>query len=107
MSRLLLIVSTIALTGCMAAPSRVTSTPSSISLVQQAAAVEAQYWDANERCRGGSGDRPETWQACEERGRYGARLEGLGWCYGLPGETRSDRTWHRCRALSPQRPAMP
>ena len=38
--------------------------------------------EANDKCRGGSGDKSTTWDACDERTEYDERLNFLGMCYG-------------------------
>jgi hypothetical protein len=56
--------------------------------------------EANGRCRGGSGDSQETWEACGARDAYGRVLAMLGWCYGRQGEAGYQMNWHRCQANS-------
>lgn len=56
--------------------------------------------DANDRCRGGSGDQRSTWNACDERTEYYDRLHAIGWCYGKIGQIGADMSWHRCVANS-------
>lgn len=54
-----------------------------------------QEWlEANEDCRGGSGDDPETWKACDRRGEVREKLLTAGYC-----EATSKRSapWVRCR----------
>ena len=66
---------------------------------QTAASELIHLWDdANDCCRGGHGDDPETDAACEERERYATRLDELNFCYGREGEYGSDTSWHRCGA---------
>ncbi|WBV42539.1 hypothetical protein [Pseudoroseomonas cervicalis] len=52
--------------------------------------------DADERCRGGSGDNPETHIACAERTEIGERLAVVGWCYGRQGQYGYQMNWHQC-----------
>jgi len=61
---------------------------------------------ANELCRGGSGDRPETEIACQVRDDLVRRLRDVGWCYGEVGQAGYQMQWHRCnrRSLQYQRP---
>ena len=56
--------------------------------------------EANGRCRGGSGDSQETWEACGARDAYGRIPAMLGWCYGRRGEAGHQMSWHRCEANS-------
>lgn len=58
-------------------------------------------WDyANSKCRGGSGDSPATWRACDEREALSKRLEAMGHCYGKHGEFGYQHSWHRCTPTS-------
>lgn len=36
----------------------------------------------NEKCRGGSGDNPKTWQACKQRDELTKKIKKKGYCYG-------------------------
>jgi len=54
------------------------------------------WYQANEQCRGGSGDNPATLDACDERESYAKRLDQLGWCYGEENQDSSQRQWHHC-----------
>ncbi|MGO7979596.1 hypothetical protein ACC691_16980 [Rhizobium johnstonii] len=56
----------------------------------------SQWGEENGSCRGGSGDKPETWQACERREALGAKLQKVGWCYGREGEAGYQNSWHAC-----------
>lgn len=56
--------------------------------------------EANGKCRGGSGDAQETWEACGARDAYGRVLGMLGWCYGQRGQAGYQMAWHRCQANS-------
>lgn len=58
------------------------------------------WLDANDRCRGGSGDSPATEAACSERERLGVRLNALGRCYGKRGQSGSEMVWHICSSNS-------
>lgn len=44
------------------------------------------FEDYHRRCRGGSGDEPETWAACGARDYAGYVLGRLGWCLGASGD---------------------
>ena len=50
----------------------------------------------NTRCRGGSGDDTETWQACGARDYVGYLLFQRGWCLGKEGQARFEMEWHQC-----------
>jgi hypothetical protein len=52
--------------------------------------------EANDKCRGGSGDKSTTWDACDERTEYDERLNSLGMCYGKAGQYGYQMAWHRC-----------
>lgn len=56
-----------------------------------------QSWHTlNTKCRGGSGDKPETHLACDQREKVSAQLERLGRCYGKKGQAGYQMEWHRC-----------
>lgn len=52
------------------------------------------------RCRGGSGDDPETFAACGARDYAGYLLGQLGWCLGREGQVGAEEAWHPCEAGS-------
>ena len=52
--------------------------------------------DLDLACRGGSGDDPETLQACEDREEIVRELNDLGYCYGHTYEATADWHWHQC-----------
>jgi hypothetical protein len=54
-----------------------------------------QWADEDENCRGGSGDDPNTIDACDRRSGVSARLERLGYCYD--GDTTASAEWKRCQ----------
>jgi len=47
-------------------------------------------------CRGGSGDDPKTFKACEARQDISKKLNKLGWCYGKNNEASYLWSWHKC-----------
>lgn len=51
---------------------------------------------ANEQCRGGSGDNPETQQACDKRDQIVSKLKKMGWCYGTDDQPMYQRQWQPC-----------
>lgn len=59
-------------------------------------ALLARWQDENGRCRGGSGDDPETYQACGARSLTENKLTKAGWCYGREGEAGFQMEWHPC-----------
>ena len=60
--------------------------------------ADAAAYDA--RCRGGSGDDPETWQACGARDYIYWLLGTQGLCYGKEGQAGFEMRWHLCEAGS-------
>lgn len=58
--------------------------------------MQRLWYQANEQCRGGSGDDPRTLAACDEREAYSKRLNQLGRCYGKEGQAGYQIEWHRC-----------
>lgn len=59
-----------------------------------------RWHDQNGKCRGGSGDSQETWQACDARDHTQKSLAAAGWCYGRQGDYGYQMEWHRCEARS-------
>lgn len=55
-----------------------------------------QWQAANENCRGGSGDDPQTEKACNARDALSRQLEAAKWCYGKKGQSSYQYKWHRC-----------
>lgn len=55
---------------------------------------------ANEQCRGGSGDNPETQQACDKRDQIVSKLKEMGWCYGTDDQPMYQRQWQPCRTAT-------
>jgi uncharacterized protein len=56
-------------------------------------------WDElNEKCRGGSGDDPKTWKACDKRDELYPKITGSGWCMGNGGEDQFgyQKYWQHC-----------
>lgn len=93
MKILLLTAGLLAVAACAPAepqPNPSASTPVDIvRLVEDARDLEGQ-------CRGGPGDNPSTWAACEKRDAAFANLKKLGMCYGRPGEAAYQYRWHVC-----------
>ena len=50
----------------------------------------------NDRCRGGSGDDPDTLRACSIRDGLLQQIEKEGWCWGHAGQIGADKTWEPC-----------
>lgn len=63
--------------------------PNPITRIDDPERLVDLYFDADEGCRGGSGDLKSTMAACEEREQASKRLEELGWCY-------KPYKWNRC-----------
>lgn len=59
-------------------------------------ALIAQYDKWDHKCRGESGDKPSTLDACEKREQIGARIKPYGWCVGRTDQPTSAYTVHRC-----------
>lgn len=64
--------------------------------IRDASALVTLWHDRNSRCRGGSGDNPQTHIACAERTELDERLAQVGQCYGRNGEAGYQMRWHRC-----------
>lgn len=54
----------------------------------------------NGKCRGGSGDSPDTMAACEQRDDVIGELKRLGWCYGPDYEVQSKKRWLQCETFN-------
>jgi hypothetical protein len=50
----------------------------------------------NDKCRGGSGDSPDTMTACDQRNNVLKEIENLGWCWGHKDDIGANRTWVAC-----------
>lgn len=50
----------------------------------------------NDKCRGGSGDSKETWDACDKRDRLMAEAETAGFCWGPQDVSGAEKHWIRC-----------
>jgi len=59
---------------------------------------------ANDLCRGGPGNKLETWGECEKRDLYSDVLSRRGYCYGRLGEASYQQRWHRCDLGSNKNP---
>lgn len=58
----------------------------------------AAYQRADEGCRGNPSDAADA--ECDRRTRLNSRLNQIGWCYGMAGQSRAAFEWHRCTAAS-------
>ena len=54
----------------------------------------------DEACRGGSGDKIDTWMACGSRDYASTLLYEFGWCNGEKGQFAYEIEWHLCSANS-------
>ena len=54
----------------------------------------------DEACRGGSGDKNETWVACGSRDYAATLLNEFGWCHGENGQSAYEMVWHQCSSNS-------
>lgn len=59
-----------------------------------------KYNNLNGKCRGGSGDDPNTIKACDERDLVVAKLKESGWCFGKEGQAEYEMEWHQCSSNS-------
>lgn len=66
------------------------------SAVSSPDALFAQEDKLNDRCRGGSGDDPNTQKACDARDKIDAQLKQMGWCWGHAGQIEADKKWEHC-----------
>lgn len=57
--------------------------------------------EANSKCRGGSGNDIETWEACILREKASLSLTENGYCFGNEtDDLKDDGTWHKCTDTS-------
>ncbi len=49
-----------------------------VALASERADLLENWYLENQRCRGGSGDQPDTWKACERRSKVNAELKKNG-----------------------------
>ena len=61
------------------------------------AALYQRWVQANEDCRGGSGDSADTMTACEYRNTIDRKMAAAGWCYDDGGKGSFYLDWCRCR----------
>ena len=52
------------------------------------------------RCRGGSGDNPDTWAACGARDYASFLLNTSGYCFGEKDQASFEWVWHVCHPNS-------
>ena len=72
-----------------------TSSPDPAGISPPATLIES-WLAAEERCRGGAGDDPATFAACDQRDWALEKLNAAGWCYGREGESNAEFQWHTC-----------
>lgn len=58
--------------------------------------LKREWEDANGKCRGGSGDNPDTLSACDRRDKLTENLESSGWCYTSGDEPAYASSWRSC-----------
>lgn len=61
-----------------------------------AKAVASRWEKLDQKCRGESGDKPSTMDACERRESVAAKMKPFGWCLGKNNQTTAEQDWHRC-----------
>lgn len=59
--------------------------------------------DLNDKCRGGSGDNPETMAFCDKRDAAYSAIHKQGWCYGddSRAQVESEKQWQPCAGSKP------
>lgn len=52
-----------------------------------------------DQCRGGSGDKPQTWAACKEQEKLAEKIKKNGWCWGANFEDAYEyqKYWLPCK----------
>lgn len=53
----------------------------------------------SDQCRGGSGDKPQTWTACKEQEKLAEKIKKNGWCWGANFEDAHEyqKYWLPCK----------
>lgn len=52
--------------------------------------------DLDEKCRDGSGDSPDTQEACDERDALFSEIKSKGWCWGPGDKPEYQKDWMPC-----------
>lgn len=55
------------------------------------ASLIADYYLLDDKCRGGSGDNPETMKSCDKRDAIVDKIQTKGWCWGKEDETKFEK----------------
>ena len=55
-----------------------------------------RWHEANDFCRGGSGDDKDTLAWCSVREALSEVLAARDWCYGKQSEAEYQHKWHKC-----------
>ena len=63
--------------------------------------------ELDNKCRGGSGNDPKTFEACDARDALAVKLNKLGWCYGKSNEAGYQMKWHQCESNSLKQTSAP
>lgn len=85
-------------TGRNAASEKSAETLAALPVWTAAETRKINAWFAeNSRCRGGSGDDPETEKACESREGLMDGLHDQGICYGMENQSGAEMDFHRCQ----------
>lgn len=66
------------------------------NIIQDPKVLISVWHELNSQCRGGSGDSPKTWEACDARSRVDKVLDKMNWCYGKEQEYAYQAKWHKC-----------
>jgi hypothetical protein len=57
--------------------------------------------ELNDRCRGGSGDDPNTLVVCDRRDQLYQQIKAKGWCWGHDLQIEVDKQWEPCQLDAP------
>lgn len=96
------------LLGLALSPSVAISAPSTVYSREQIKPLVLQVEALNDRCRGGSGDDPETQKICDQRDLLGQSIADKGWCWGDGSDTQigADKQWQLCKPQQGQPPEL-
>jgi hypothetical protein len=83
------LIITIGLIALLVTPLSATERPNIRAMIERSN-------EANDYCRGGSGDDRETLAWCDVREALDEVLNVRNWCYGKQGEFGYQNKWHAC-----------
>ncbi|HBO5585608.1 TPA: hypothetical protein ACXKAZ_000365 [Pseudomonas aeruginosa] len=74
---------------------------------QSVSGLKAMMQEVHGRCRGGSGDSPETWKYCDRQDVIYKEIVNRGWCWGPDDVVEAQKGWIECAGDKPPRFDVP